>query len=220
MEAKKNFMIDTETLATTPNAVVRCISVIPFTLEREESVDEILGRQLTVWIQAQPQVEAGRALCEDTIAWWEKRLQSNDPAERAAAERIFAENADEVDPKLGLEIIAAYMLDEEPDGLIYSRGSNFDFPMFEDKLLNLSRGYGYFGIDICRRTLWTFQLLQLHLTIEVLSQRQRTFSIEQRFVSRHLFDLSWIEEWEGFNKFSLIELTAVFRSFFQSTFVD
>jgi hypothetical protein len=138
MEAKKNFMIDMETLATTPNAVVRCISVIPFTLEREESVEEILGRQLTVWIQAQPQIEAGRALCEDTIAWWEKKLQSNDPAERAAAERIFAENADEVDPKLGLEIIAAYMLDEEPNGLIYSRGSNFDFPMFED----MTRQYG------------------------------------------------------------------------------
>lgn len=138
MEAKKNFMIDTETLATTPNAVVRCISVIPFTLEREESVEEILGRQLTVWIQAQPQIEAGRELCEDTIAWWEKKLQSADPAERAAAERIFAENADEVDPKLGLEIIAAYMLDEEPDGLIYSRGSNFDFPMFED----MARQYG------------------------------------------------------------------------------
>ncbi len=138
MEAKKNFMIDAETLATTPDGVIRCFSVIPFTLQREETIEEILQRQLTVWMRADAQVEAGRALCEETLSWWEKKLQSNDPAERAAAERIFAVNDDEVDPKLGMEIIAAYILDEAPDGLIYSRGSNFDFPMYE----SISRQYG------------------------------------------------------------------------------
>ena len=138
MEAKKNFMIDAETLATTPDGVIRCFSVIPFTLQREETIEEILQRQLTVWMRADAQVEAGRALCEETLLWWEKKLQSNDPAERAAAERIFAVNDDEVDPKLGMEIIAAYILDEAPDGLIYSRGSNFDFPMYE----SISRQYG------------------------------------------------------------------------------
>lgn len=138
MEAKKNFMIDAETLATTPDGVIRCFSVIPFTLQREETIEEILQRQLTVWMRADAQVEAGRTLCEETLSWWEKKLQSNDPAERAAAERIFAVNDDEVDPKLGMEIIAAYILDEAPDGLIYSRGSNFDFPMYE----SISRQYG------------------------------------------------------------------------------
>lgn len=139
MQDRKNFIADFETLATTPHAVVRCLSIIPFTLEREESIDELLSRQLTVWFDATTQLEDGREIDEDTLDFWNRQLNNaQTEAERANAEAMLGRHPEDVHPKLALEIVAAYIQDEAPNGLLYARGSNFDYPIFED----LCRQYG------------------------------------------------------------------------------
>lgn len=139
MQSRKNFMIDWETLSTIPHATVRCLSVIPFTLEREESIDEIMSRALTVWFDPSVQVNDGRDIEEDTLEFWNKKLNNaQGESERANAEAILGTHPEDTHPSIALQIIAAYILDEAPDGLIYSRGSNFDFSIFED----ICRQYG------------------------------------------------------------------------------
>lgn len=139
MQNRKNFMIDWETLSTVPHATVRCLSVVPFTLEREESIDEIMSRALTVWFDPGVQVQDGRDIEEDTLEFWNKKLNgAQAESERANAEAMLGTHPEDVHPSMGLQIIAAYILDEAPDGLMYSRGSNFDYPIFED----LCRQYG------------------------------------------------------------------------------
>lgn len=132
MHTKTNFVIDFETLATRPNAVVRCLSVIPFTLGQEETIDQLLSRQLTVWFDPLAQINDGRALDDDTIEFWNGKLNSSSTqAERENAEFILGQHPEDVHPKEALEIISAYIHDVAPQGLIYSRGAGFDFPILE-----------------------------------------------------------------------------------------
>ena len=131
MQDKTNFLIDFETLDTRPKAVVRCLSIIPFTLAAEESVEALLARSLTVWFEPGPQIEAGRTVDEDTLDFWNQQLQKSVGAAHANAEAILGTHPEDVHPKMAIEIIAAYLHDVAPNGLIYSRGSNFDFPIFE-----------------------------------------------------------------------------------------
>lgn len=132
MQDNKNFIIDFETLATRPNAVVRCLSIIPFTLSTEESIEQLLSRQLTVWFDPVAQLEAGRELDEDTLDWWGKELgKAQTEGERANAEAMLGSHPEDVHPAEALQIIAAYIHDVAPTGLIYSRGSSFDFPILE-----------------------------------------------------------------------------------------
>lgn len=139
MQDVDNFIIDFETLATTPHAVVRCLSLIPFKLGKEESIEELLSRQLTVWFDAEGQLEAGRDIDEDTLDFWNRQLNNaQTEAERANAEAMLGRHSDDVHPKEALEIVAAYIQDVAPAGLMYARGSNFDYPIFED----LCRQYG------------------------------------------------------------------------------
>lgn len=131
MQDKTNFVVDFETLNTTPNAVARCLSLIPFTLGKEESVEELLSRSLTVWFEPGPQIAAGRTVDEDTLDFWNQQLQKSVGATHDNAEAILGTHPDDVHPKMALEIVSAYIADVAPNGLIYARGSNFDFPIFE-----------------------------------------------------------------------------------------
>lgn len=133
MQKRTNFMVDGETLAVSPNSVIRCLSIAPFTLEREESIDEILSRTLTVWISGDAQVEMGREIDDDTVDFWEKekaKYREGSDSYNNAHSILYGHEEDQA-PKDALEVLSAYITDVNPDGLIFSRGSNFDFPMIE-----------------------------------------------------------------------------------------
>ena len=133
MQKRTNFMVDGETLAVSPNAVIRCISIAPFTLEKEESIEEIMSRTLTVWISGEAQLELGREIDDDTVDFWEKQRnkfrEGSDSFNNAVSILTFHE--EDQSPREALEVLSAYFTDVEVDGLVYSRGAHFDFPMIE-----------------------------------------------------------------------------------------
>ena len=107
MQTKTNFVVDFETLACRPNAVVRCLSIIPFTLEREETIEELLSRELTVWFDPATQIESGRELDEDTLEFWQRKEQMAQAGEeRANAEAILGTHPDDMHPAEALQVIA------------------------------------------------------------------------------------------------------------------
>lgn len=138
MQDKDNFLIDFETLNTTPDCVVRCLSVVPFKLGTQESFEAIKSRVLTVWFDPQDQLARLRTLDDETIEFWNTQLAKSSGETYENAERILGTCEEDVNPKEALEIISAYIKDVAPSGLIYSRGANFDFPIFE----SLCRMYG------------------------------------------------------------------------------
>jgi hypothetical protein len=125
-------MFDFETFATTPRSVVRCLSIVPFKLQTEETIEAIMSRALTVWFDPSVQIEDGREMDDDTLAFWERTLDNSEGQAKENARLILAGHPEDMHPRDALEIIAAYILDLAPSGLMYARGSNFDFPIFED----------------------------------------------------------------------------------------
>lgn len=132
MKHLTNFMIDFETWATTPKALVRCLSIVPFKLEREESIEDIMARTLTVWFDPAEQIQRGRELDDETLAWWEKNTERGSEEARQNAHIVLGRSSEDAAVADALEVVFAYVHDVAPDGLIYSRGSNFDFPILED----------------------------------------------------------------------------------------
>ncbi len=133
MKNRVNWMIDIETLGVTPNAVVRNIALAPFTFGEQEDLASIRDKTLSIWVSGEEQVDAGRMIDEDTWNWWHQQHAKAPPGSAAElnASHIVSCHPDDVGMKEACEMIAAYMNDINADGFIFSRGSNFDFPILE-----------------------------------------------------------------------------------------
>lgn len=127
----KNFMLDTETLAVRPNAVMRCISIVAFEDEGDDTIETLLPRTLTVWLDAEEQFAMGRAIDDDTVKFWEKQSRLGGAATEQAARILNGWQGGDMSCRLAMEIFAAFIRDTGYNGKVYSRGSNFDFPIIE-----------------------------------------------------------------------------------------
>lgn len=109
----KHVMIDTETLATTADAVIMSIGAVKFDLD-SDTVDDA-GFYASVSIDSN--LQYSRSISEDTLVWW---LQQS-----ATAQKLFTE------PKQTLDA-ALQSLDEffdHPDYCVWSNGADFDIPL-------------------------------------------------------------------------------------------
>ena len=133
MDTLTNVMVDIETLSTTPQSVIRSISFVAFSLGREESLEELQKRVLTLWVAASPQIDMGREIDEDTLSFWDKQFNLSQPGSEARqnVEWVLGEHPEDMSPEDCLDVVTSYIQDISPNGLIYSRGSNFDFPIIE-----------------------------------------------------------------------------------------
>lgn len=124
-------MLDTETLAVRPNAVMRCISIVGFEDEGHDTIETLLPRTLTVWLNAEEQFAMGRTIDEDTVKFWEKQLKLGGAATEQATRILNGWYEGDMACRDAMEILAAYIRDIGYTGKVYSRGSNFDFPIIE-----------------------------------------------------------------------------------------
>lgn len=138
MKDRMNWMLDGETLAVCPNAVLRNLALAPFTLSTAETKESLRAKTLSIWISGEDQLKHGREIDEDTWNWWNKnyaRAHQGHPDEIYAA-HILGDHPDDMSVEDACQTIAAYMNDIKADGLIFSRGSNFDFPILESLFKN------------------------------------------------------------------------------------
>jgi hypothetical protein len=145
MQDLTHLMIDGETLAVSPNSVLRSLSIVAFRLDATESLEDILARTLTVWVAASPQLEAGREVDEDTLDFWEKqkdRFREGTPG-HANACQVLGTHGEDVSMEDAADIITAYIRDVAPTGLVFSRGSNFDFPIVESIFKQIGKPLPY-----------------------------------------------------------------------------
>jgi hypothetical protein len=113
----KHGMIDTETLAVGNDAVVLTIGAVKFNPFEENSIAEKLHLKLNT----SEQIEKGRRVDEDTLAWWGKQ-------DKEVRDAAFSED-DRVTVSEALDIISKWTSDINK---IWCQGPSFDFPLMYD----------------------------------------------------------------------------------------
>lgn len=107
-------MIDTETLATTPDAVIMSLGAVRFDLETGE-IDEANAFYASISIQSN--LDIGRRISQDTLNWWLKQ----DPQ----AQAVFHEKK----MSLGDALVEFETWMNGKEHKMWSNGADFDLPL-------------------------------------------------------------------------------------------
>lgn len=107
-------MIDTETLATTPDAVIMSLGAVRFDLETGE-IDEANAFYASISIQSN--LDIGRRISQDTLNWWLKQ----DPQ----AQAVFHEKK----MSLGDALVDFETWMNGKEHKMWSNGADFDLPL-------------------------------------------------------------------------------------------
>jgi hypothetical protein len=113
-----DLMIDFETLATNPNAVVLSLGACFFNIETGE-----IGNKFYMCFETDDQKKRGRRVDDATLAWWSR--QSN------AAKKVFTDKKHPVE--MVLNEFVKFCLDESKMSLInpWGNGATFDISIIE-----------------------------------------------------------------------------------------
>lgn len=128
-DPQTHLILDIETLSTKPNAVVLSLACVPFQFEVTRSFDEYIKRGFYVKLEVESQFKVGRRAQKETVDWW--LMQS------AEARLVTKPSDEDVDTRAALAMFSDYVKHiRENDGFdndcfVWSRGSNFDFPIME-----------------------------------------------------------------------------------------
>ena len=121
----KHIMLDTETLATTADAVIMSIGAVRFGLDSGQIEDQ--GFYASISIDSN--LELSRRIDEDTLIWWLRQPQQ--------AQAVFCE------PKVPLRQALMNLADwiSTDDCQVWSNGANFDLPL-------LAHAYAHCGMEL------------------------------------------------------------------------
>ena len=128
-ENQTHLIIDIETLSTKPNAVVLSLGCVPFQFENKKPFEKYLEDGFYVKLDVKAQIEAGRKMQKETVDWW--------LSQSAEARLVTKPSEEDVDPRDALEQFSRYVDSLRKfegfsdDSFVWSRGSNFDFPIIE-----------------------------------------------------------------------------------------
>ena len=111
----KNAMIDLETLATNPNAVVLTIGAVKFNPFTDEITDK-----LHLKLDVDSQIEKGRVTDERTLAWWGQQ-------EESVKAKAFSPEG-RVDVGEALDKLTEWSKDTHR---VWCQGPSFDFPILD-----------------------------------------------------------------------------------------
>lgn len=126
-------MIDLETLATVPDAIVVSIGAIAFDIE-----NGVLGQTFYMAPSVSEQIENGRRLDPDTLKWW---MNQSD-----AAKRVFNEKSKPVANVLTTMTQWYKSIPAETKKIqVWGNGSSFDISIMEHifRQLNIGIPWGY-----------------------------------------------------------------------------
>jgi|PlaIllAssembly_1097288.scaffolds.fasta_scaffold00009_32 hypothetical protein len=139
MSTVTHLLVDIETLATDPNAVVLSVACVPFLLEVHTYFGELVPTGFFVKFDVQEQIKLyHRTVEDDTVKWWKKR-----PKE--VFDSMVRPTAEDVSLKEGLTRLNKFVAGVKDyhfnQSYVWSRGNNFDFPIL--KSLYDASGIGY-----------------------------------------------------------------------------
>lgn len=125
----RHIIIDIETLATDPNAVVLSIACVPFVLENHTYFSELVKTGFCVKFNAKEQINTfNRTVEESTIKWWKTQ-----PKE--VFDAMVRPSSKDVDLIKGLTLLNKFISNINgysfKESYVWSRGNNFDFPILK-----------------------------------------------------------------------------------------
>lgn len=128
-ENQTHLIIDIETLSTKPNAVVLSLGCVHFQFESRKTFSEYLENGFYVKLDVKAQMDSGRKMQKETVGWW--------LSQSAEARLVTKPSAEDVHPRDALEQFSRYVSSVrqfegfDDNCFVWSRGSNFDFPIIE-----------------------------------------------------------------------------------------
>jgi hypothetical protein len=136
-------MIDTETLALTPDAVVLSIGAVAYTAERG------IFSRFEAFPNLDMQIKAGRRIDADTLTWWFK--QSNEAREEVSSATRYAV------PGCARDLLSWVQFVSSGPTYFMANGTDFDLPiltsLFEGTQMPWDGRSGY-KQKLCWRTLY------------------------------------------------------------------
>ena len=124
-----SILLDIETLSTDPRAVVLSIACVPFLLGKKQSFNEIMNSGFIVKIAVEEQVKRlSRTIDKGTVDWWKKQ-------DKEVFDSMVRPAPHDVSPREAITKLSKFISTQEgfskKDSYIWSRGTNFDFPIIE-----------------------------------------------------------------------------------------
>lgn len=122
----KDYIIDFETLATTPDAKVATLGVVVFDqdCEKDQTIEELENNSLLIKFNIKSQ--KNRVASPSTIGWVKNQCKE--------VQKAYIPQADDLLIKDALDQLYDFLISKgvnPKDSLVYCRGSSFDFPIFE-----------------------------------------------------------------------------------------
>ena len=120
-------ILDIETLATNADAVILSVGIVVVDSTENYEYQELIDTGFYVTLDVKSQVDAGRKIDKDTLAWWGTQGKE--------AMAVLAPNSKDIKWNQLLPAIFEYFkkVGANPkDILVYSRGSHFDFGILHD----------------------------------------------------------------------------------------
>ena len=120
-----DLMVDMEALSSYCDGVVLSLAIVPFKMKESNTLEQLLERSLYLKLDVASQ-RPTRKLEPDTINWWKK--QSDD------AKKILLPSEEDVSMSEALDLIDAYVPKwyKFKGGIMWNRGTNYDWPLFQD----------------------------------------------------------------------------------------
>jgi len=141
----RNVMIDIETLATGKDAVVLSIAAVafdinPYTMKGDDRPKaQISPEALHIGLSVTEQIQMGRHVSDDTLAWWMQTLGGMDGSAMPDGEALpCADALGKLQDYLRKASDGFELKDTEFDVSVWCRGPQFDWAILED----LSAQYG------------------------------------------------------------------------------
>lgn len=129
-----DFVIDWETFATTPDAVVLTFAITAFDEDKLNTFDELVEQSQMWKFDIDSQINDGRFISPDTLRWWEKQ-----PPEVLKAQCEPSDNDITLDQFV--VSLSDYLLSHghnSRESQFYCRGASFDFPIMDNVVENHS----------------------------------------------------------------------------------
>ena len=129
----RHIMLDIETWDTAPTAIVRAIAVIQFSSDGSIRDEFLIDCRHTV----DDQIQAGRTICPDTVAWWNKQPALSKMLD-AHRDKLRNFHTPTSQAKLA-DVIGLAMHNPDCEAAVWQRGANFDTDIIKDLLLAADR---------------------------------------------------------------------------------
>jgi hypothetical protein len=120
-------LLDIETLGTNADAVVVSVGIVAIDSTKDYTYKELIDNGFYVTLDVKSQVDSGRKIDKDTLAWW--GTQGDE------AMKVLEPSKDDIHWNQLLPAIFNYFKEVEAspkDVLVYARGSHFDFGILHD----------------------------------------------------------------------------------------